>query len=540
MVRRRVGLMVMLALLTIGALLSLLPADAGAIRLAGVSVTWWYAIVLAPAVATVVGLVVGGAPAGVRSVALWATPALFVPVATQIFTATPAAPLVALAAMLAPIMARLVRARDARSLPRPLGAGLLTGVVALVAWANFLVVADAARGLGGERWHGLALAAPIALALAWRGDTEWRLPVLFASVGLLAIAVVAVAVGTTVTPWRAWSRLASRPVVAFAESSAWVRQGRTLSTPTSVTLTEAQRMTATNTAIWRVVAGDGGGPAEFERRLAPGDSLALRSGDQVLLPAGAGVRFESGRRVPGAPLSGVEWADATAHSALGGLLAAAGAVFTLVGGGVALLASPASARTPARSRVLLSASVLVIILIAVCWGVYAADVGADLALGGPAAAAFVRLPSVAISGAWGGALAVATAVAIIGLLMTAVTTLADRAAGAWTGGAATHHARALRAGVVIVAAVLALVPATAWNVLMLGLALAAAGLGPTLVDAPPPVRLIASVTGSLAVVSLALADSWLAPTAPVLSVYPALLAVPLAAGAGWIAGGRRH
>src|SRR5437867_1623822 len=358
MVRRRVGLMVMLALLTIGALLSLLPADAGAIRLAGLSVTWWYAIVLAPAVATVVGLVVGGAPAGVRSVALWATPALFVPVATQIFTATPAAPLVALAAMLAPIMARLVRARDARSLPRPLAAGLLTGVVALVAWANFLVVADAARGLGGERWHGLALAAPIALALAWRGDTAWRLPVLVASVGLLAISVV----------------------------------------------------------------------------------------------AGAGGRFESGRRVPGAPLSGVEWADATAHSALGGLLAAAGAVFTLVGGGVALLASPRSARTPAGSRVALSASVVVIVLIAVCWGVYAADVGADLALGGPAAAAFVRLPSVAISGAWGGALAVATAVAIIGLLMTAVTTLADRAAGAWTvAGGGGHHARALRAGVVIVA-----------------------------------------------------------------------------------------
>jgi len=231
--------MVMLALLTIGALLSLLPADAGAIRVAGVSVTWWYAIVLAPAVATVVGMVVGGAATGVRSVALWATPALFVPVATQIFAATPAAPLVALAAMLAPIMARLVRARGARSLPRPLAAGLLTSVIALVAWANFLIVADAARGLCGERWHGLALAAPIALALAWRGDTEWRLPVLFASVGLLAIAVVAVAVGTTVTPWRAWSRLASRPVVAFAESSAWVRQGRTLSTPTSVTLTES-------------------------------------------------------------------------------------------------------------------------------------------------------------------------------------------------------------------------------------------------------------------------------------------------------------
>src|SRR5256886_7538526 len=35
----------------------------------------------------------------------------------------------------------------------------------------------------------------------------------------LAIAVVAVAVATGVTPWRAWTRLASRPGVAFDESS---------------------------------------------------------------------------------------------------------------------------------------------------------------------------------------------------------------------------------------------------------------------------------------------------------------------------------
>src|SRR5207245_2066483 len=207
------------------------------IRLAGVSVTWWYAVALAPGVAVLVRLIVG-TPAPVRALASWVAPALFVSVAMQIFVAAPAAPLVALAAILAPMMAGCVRA------------------------------------------------------------------------------------------------LASRPVVAFDESSVWVTQGRTLSTPTSVTLTEAQRMTATSIAMWRVVPGDEGDRSALEWRLVPGDSLALRSGDQVLLPAGAGVRFESGRRVPGAPISGVAWADATASSALDGLLAAAGAVVTLVGGGL--------------------------------------------------------------------------------------------------------------------------------------------------------------------------------------------------------------
>src|SRR5262245_21550748 len=192
MVRRRVGLTVMLTLLIIGVLLSVLPAQAGAIRFAGVSVLWWYAIVLAPGIGGVVGLVVGMSPP-LRPLALWVAPVLFSMVALQIFMAAPGAPLVALAAMLVPLMASLVRVRDAEPLPRPLAAGLLTVSVALVVWANFLIVADGARGLGLERWHGLALAAPIAVALAWRGDARWRLPVVAASVALLALVVVAVA-----------------------------------------------------------------------------------------------------------------------------------------------------------------------------------------------------------------------------------------------------------------------------------------------------------------------------------------------------------
>src|SRR5262249_2211345 len=117
MVRRRVGLTVMLALLIIGALLAVLPAQAGAIRLAGVSVTWWYAVALAPGCAVLVRLVVGRR-APVAALASWVAPALFVSVAMQIFGAAPAAPLVALAVVLAPMMAGCARARGAGSLPR--------------------------------------------------------------------------------------------------------------------------------------------------------------------------------------------------------------------------------------------------------------------------------------------------------------------------------------------------------------------------------------------------------------------------------------
>src|SRR3989442_9313412 len=102
----------------------------------------------------------------------------------------------------------------------------------------------------------------------------------------------------------------------------------------------------------------------------------------------------------------------------------------------------------------------------------------------------MRLPSVAVSGAWGGALEVVTAVAITGLLMTAVTTLADRVADAWSIGS-TRHPSVLRAAVLTPGALGALVPTTAWNALMLRLGLAPARLGPTPVDAPPPLRLMA-------------------------------------------------
>src|SRR2546422_6279176 len=117
MVRRRVGLTVMLALLIIGVLLSVLPGHAGAIRLAGVSVTWWYAVALAPGVAVLVRLIVG-TPAPVRALASWVAPALFVSVAMQIFVAAPAAPPLAPPAIPPPVMARLGPAPPPRALPR--------------------------------------------------------------------------------------------------------------------------------------------------------------------------------------------------------------------------------------------------------------------------------------------------------------------------------------------------------------------------------------------------------------------------------------
>jgi hypothetical protein len=54
---RRTGIAALLALLVAALLLALAPAAPGAVRIAGVSLLWWYAGLIAPAVATALAVV---------------------------------------------------------------------------------------------------------------------------------------------------------------------------------------------------------------------------------------------------------------------------------------------------------------------------------------------------------------------------------------------------------------------------------------------------------------------------------------------------
>src|SRR5258705_11608271 len=88
-------------------------------------------------------------------------------------------------------------------------------------------------------------------------------------------------------------------------------------------------------------------PGRFrEGQLRPGESLALRAGDRLVLAAGARLRFEAGKRVPGSPAAGIAWGDPPERSSLPSVLGALGATGTLVGGGLAVVGSPRSARAP--------------------------------------------------------------------------------------------------------------------------------------------------------------------------------------------------
>jgi len=539
MARRRIGLAIVLALLAGGALLPLLPAAGGSIRIAGVSVTWWYAIVLAPAATTVISMLLG-VFADSRALAIWCAPALIVPLATQVFAAAPTGPLLGSSALAAALLAGWARAPSAAALPRVVGASVLTTVAGLLILANFLVVADVARGLGAERWHGLAVAVSLVLVVLWWPTARWRPSALVVSVALLAVAFVMIAVTTSVTPWRAWSRLASSAALAFTERSDWVREGRALPRSVRLTVPEAQHVTALSSAAWRVVDHDDGGIAMRERQVAPGDELTVRSGDQLLLPAGARLRFEAGRRVPGAPVSGVAWADASAQSPLTAVVAGVATIVTLVGGGVIVLAASKPVMPSLVVRVAAPSLALVVVLVTACWGIYAADIAPELTLAAPPAAAFIGLPSAVTTGQVGLVIVALALVGLAGLVVTSVTGLAERAVGAWRSGKrAPETARMLRVGLVVGPAALAFVPVTPWRVVLIACALALAGLGPAYVRASRRARGVAAVAGALAIGAIVVGSAITSSAVASLLAYPALIAVPLAAAAGWIAGGRR-
>ena len=54
---RRTGIVALLVLLAAAPLLALAPAAPGAVRLAGVSLLWWYAGLVAPLLATTLAIV---------------------------------------------------------------------------------------------------------------------------------------------------------------------------------------------------------------------------------------------------------------------------------------------------------------------------------------------------------------------------------------------------------------------------------------------------------------------------------------------------
>lgn len=529
---RRAGVVALSVLLAGGALLAALPR-LGNVRWAGVALLWWYAVV-APVAATLVAGIVLALARRLASPAAWLSPALVASLAAHVVAGEPAAPLLALVASLAPLLALLCMPSPAER-SDAVTMALETVSVGLVLWASLVVVADLAGVLGATRWLGLAGAVALVLATT-RSPAGARLrPVALAvAVAGLATPLLAIAALSGPTPWGAWSALASRPALVFRERSAWVREGVALLVPTTLVFSEPHRVTALSEAVFRVVERDGGRVAVREWRLAPGESLALRPGDRLDVEAGVRVRFEPGKRVPEAPLSGVAWAEPRERGLTSALATFLAVLVTLGGGALGLLPSGRHRDDPRLVAGLAPLETLaapLVVVGAVCWGIYAGFAGPELGLGAPAVAPLARLPGTLPGPPWDRALALAALIGLVALFLAATWALHGRVVVIVTAAAGARPGLRLDAvwlGLLGGAAGLAAWPVDTWRALTLGFGLAAVAIAPRLAGAGPTSRAAGSLVGAAVFVALALAGARLAAGLPLVAAYPALVAAPLA------------
>jgi hypothetical protein len=449
-----------------------------------------------------------------RGVAAWTGPVLVGTLTTRVAAGTPDAPLLVLAAVVAPLVALLQpRVDDA---PHVVSTAA-TGVSAtLILAASFLPLGDAAVLLGGRRWHGVAIAAALLLLLALLpGGDRWRAPALVAGGAALVLGIVTLASVTALSPWTAWRDAAARPALVFSAHGPWVTEGGWFARRATLAFDEGHRLVAVSPATFRVVEHDGTTEVVRDWRLAAGDPLSVRPGDRVTVEAGSRVRFQAGKRVPGAAASGAAWAD-TRVSPLVGSLAA---LVTLVLGAVGLV--PAAGRRGFAAPTTL----LTVALAAACWGVYAVATAPEVMLSGSVAEPLLRVSS-GVPGARG--LAALGVVALVALFVAAAGALRERVSTL-----AGVHGRTVWLAAVAVAAVASLWPFDPWFLLMAGLGFAAATLAaPRLAGAGAariagwPVQSIGALAGGVVFVATAAFGPRLPIVLGFLAEWPVLLAAP--------------
>jgi hypothetical protein len=286
--------------------------------------------------------------------------------------------------------------------------------------------------------------------------------------------------------------------------------------------------------------------ADLEWTLAPGQSAVLRPGDELERARSVPLRFEAGKRVPGAPVSGMAWAEGWGRDWDDRI----GLHLTLLLGGLALVrAAPAAARGRA-STTLLGAGLVAAFLWAQGWAVYAALGAPDLFLGGPAPPHLFEMRALGGAGPWWTDVCQGLLLAGgLAAFLASTAALRDRFASldAAAGGTIGRDP-ALWAAVFGVTGIASLRPVDPWWLVVVALGIGAAALGPGALwpGAGARATAAAAVVGLAAFAVLAAAGELRRAAGEVadqgrlaaaVQAYPALAAAPAGAIALWI--GRR-
>ncbi|HEY4908839.1 MAG TPA: hypothetical protein VIJ73_05030 [Methylomirabilota bacterium] len=481
-----------------------------------------------------------------RTLAVWLTPAAWLALPALVFESGPDGLWMGLLLLVAPLLALglagshspTTQSRDALF---PVVALLL--VVALLFWANLVLAGDVAAWLGAPRWQGIALAAGGAwLLIVWRQAgrlVPWLL--LVAACGLV-VPMIALARGAGVGPLGAWERVASLPAFRLPASSPWVQPGRELRAgrgPASLLFEEEHRVTAAGPAQLHVRAVDGARVTESDWDLRSGESVTLRPGDELRWPPGARLRFEAGKTVPGAPSSGIVWADGRRgdSSRRWGLL------LTLIGGALALFGFGVTGRVPQREMAVAGAALVAVFAWGVVWAVYCALGAPDLFLGGVALERLARPLSLGWAAGTGPAagigrflLALLPVAGLASFLASSVALRERIGSLDLTGGGEIGHDFGLWSAIIGGAALASLWPAEPWVLVVVALGLATSTLAPAVLWPPPadrgPWGTVAGLVGLVIFGALALAGQWMRGSeswAGLPLAYPAVAAAPAAA-----------
>lgn len=526
---RRAGIVTLIVLLAGAPLLVALPTDVGGVRLAGVSLFWWYGGLVVPFLAALATCLVLILAPRTASFAVWLGPALFGAIAYHVFAGAVEAPLLASVAAAAPLLVLL--GRVPADPPDALTVTVALLGLALVIWANLSAVSDVVRALGGPSWLGLTLGTLLALIPAGGPAADrWRTGLLGVGTAALAVPLLVIAVSAT-PPWVAWRQQAMRPAPAFDPRSPWVAEGGVVLVPATLAFTEVHRITALSEGLYRVVEHDGDRATVREWRVGGGDALTLRAGDELTVPAGARIKFEAGKRVPGTAASGSAWADPRERQAGPTLGTFLGLSITLVGGAAVLLKPR---ERPGGRLLTLGGPILPFALVAaaVCSGVYAALAGPELGLGAPTLASILRSPSVLVGPAVGSLLLGAAVLGVGSLYVATVSALRSRAQELtrplWPR-RAVPGASLLWLVMLIIAAALTAWSADAWRALMLGCGVvASAVLAPALAAPGLGGRVAGGLVGAGIFATLAFVGSGSGGAPVAITAYPALIAAPLA------------
>jgi hypothetical protein len=423
---------------------------------------------------------------------------------------------------------------------------ILLLAVGVLLWANIALAGDVAVWLGAPRWQGIVLTAVAGWLLTAWSPLRRTAPLLLA-IALVAAVAPLLQVGWAVGlgPIAAWDRVATQAAFRFPPASPWVTTGRSLATVhgrAPLVFDEVHRLTVPAGGVVRARTLDGNRMADIEWSLAPGQSVTLRAGDELLPGAPVRLRFEADKRVPGAPASGMAWAEDPPRRWLERL----GLLVTLLVGAAALLRAGLTIRLSRDGAGFVAGGLLLAFVWAQAWAVYAMLQSPDLFLGGVTLERLLELPGAALfAEPWRRALQAFLLVAGLAAFLASSVALRERL-GALdpTGGGEIGRDPGLWAGLFGGAALASLWPVDPWALTLLALGGAGCALGPATLYPPSAGRAGLATTAGLvglvvfatfAAIQLRVAGGAL--LGPVVG-YPALAGAPAGALVLWLGRGR--